>query len=201
MNPNNALNPPMTGGYVPYFYQAGLHERYPLPASNALAAMPDSSPASYRPLHADALIESLDRTQTVEQIIAHGYFAVPSTNPVTALIGDKKQTSWLGLDDVLTQVRERRELYQQNIYELELGKCAALNSIYASEAYHGPPSDKQFYSLHKRIQDLYEQQREERVNVWRDVSRLRLGLAESIQQYLSAHRKLGILNDPLGDGP
>jgi len=129
MNLNNALNPPMTGGYVPYFYEAGLHELYPLPASNALASMPDSSPASYRPLHPDVPIEPLDRTQTVEQIIAHGYFAVPSTDPVTALIGDKKQTSWLGLDDVLKQVRERRELYQQNGYELELWLAAGCRDI------------------------------------------------------------------------
>ena len=73
--------------------------------------------------------------------------------------------------------------------------------IYASEAYNGPPSDKQFETLHRRIQDLYQQQREERVNMWRDVSRLRLGLPETIQQYLGAHRKLGLLNDPLGDVP
>ena len=200
MNPNNTLNPPATGGYLPYFYQAGLHELYPIPASNVLLSTPDSSPASSHSLHADVPLQTDDRTQTVEQIIAHGYFAVPSADPVTALIGDKKQTSWLGLDDVLKQVGQRRELCRQNIYELELGKCAALNSIYASEAYHGPPSDQQFESLHRRIQDLYQQQRDERVNMWRDVSRLRLGLPDSIQQYLSAHRKLGVLNDPLGDG-
>jgi len=138
---------------------------------------------------------------SVEQIIAHGYFAAPAGDPVTAILGDKRQTAWLGLDDVLSQIRQRYELYARNIHELDLSKSAAVNSLYASWAYHGPPTDKQFYSMNKRVQDLYHEQREERVNLWRDVSRLRLGLPETIQQYLTAHRKLDLLQQPPGDAP
>ena len=39
---------------------------------------------------------------------------------------------------------------------IDLGKCAAINTIYAHEAYVGPPSSKQMYARHKAIQDLYE---------------------------------------------
>ena len=190
-----------SGGYVPYFYQAGLHLRYPLPTSNA----PGQHHDSYRPSHdsspADALFRGVDRTQTVEQVIANGYFAVPNADPVTATISDKMQTSWLGLDDLIGQVRERHEIYQQNLYQIELGKCAAVNAIYAHEAYVGPPTSKQMYARHKAIQDLYEQERTERASLWKDVSRLRTLIPESAQLYLGAHRKMSIIAQEPGDEP
>jgi hypothetical protein len=139
--------------------------------------------------------------QTVDQIIAHGYLATPPGDPVTAILSDKRQTSWLGLDDIIGQVRKRHEIYQRNLYEIELGKCAATNSLYAQWAYHGPPSDKQFYSRHKRLQELYELEREERTTLWKDVSRLRQTLPETAQAYLSSHRKLQALDDVRGEAP
>ena len=51
------------------------------------------------------------------------------------------------------------------------------------------------------MNDLYMEQRAERVSLWRDVSRLRLELPENAQQYLSAYRKVSILEDDKGDAP
>ena len=53
--------------------------------------------------------------------------------------------------------------------------------------------------MNKRLDELYEDQRKERTDVWRDVSRLRLQLPENAQQYLSAYRKVSILEDYNGD--
>ena len=55
------------------------------------------------------------------------------------------------------------------------------------------------YSVNKRLDELYSDQRDERVNLWRDVSRLRIQLPENAQQYLSAYRKVAILEDTKGD--
>jgi len=189
------------GGYVPYFYQSGVFQRYGLPAALTKApAGRDESASLYR-FSSDRSLTRLDRFQTVEQIIAHGYFAVPAGDPVTAILSDKKSTSWLGLDDIISQVRHRYEVYHQNMYELELAKSAATNSLYAHWAYHGLPDAKQFYSRHKRIQELYQEQREERLSLWKDISRLRLELPESAQNYVSAHRKLQALEITPGDEP
>jgi len=49
------------------------------------------------------------------------------------------------------------------------------------------------------MNDLRAEQRAERVNLWRDVSRVRERLPESAQQYLSSFRKLEILGDEGGD--
>ena len=193
--------PAPTGGYVPYFYHAGLFQRYGVPAALTSRSAPDESVTPYRFSSDTPLFGHLDQLQTVEQIIAHGYFAPPPGDPVTAILSDKQTTSRLGLDDIIGQIRHRYEMYHQNMYELELAKTAAANSLYAAWAYHGPPSEKQFYSRHKRTQELYEAQREERVNLWRDVSRLRLALPETAQSYLSAHRKLQALETTPGDEP
>lgn len=189
------------GGYVPYFYQSGLHQAYPLPSMNVPRPADDSRSSSYDPAPAESIFGRADRIQSVEQVIANGYFAIPLGDPVAAIISDKRGTSWLGLDDVISQIRQRREMYQQNTYELELAKCAAMNTIYAHEAYEGPASSKQFYARHKQLQELYEQQRVERTSLWKDVSRLRLALPESAQAYLAAHRKMQALNSATGDPP
>ena len=141
------------------------------------------------------------KPQTVEDVIHNGYLAVPKGSPETAIISDKKHTSWLGLDDVIGQIRNRFEVYERNMYELELGKCAAINTVYTHEAWHGPTNSRVEYSLGKRLDKLYKDQREERTNLWRDISRLRLLLPENAQKYLTAYRKVAILEDYKGDGP
>jgi len=204
MYPNNLPeSAAVGGGYVPYFYQRGLHYLYQVgsPSGPTQAHTQPGRSQGFSSLH-DAF-KIADRLQTVEQIIESGYFAVPATDPVMAIIADKQHTSRLGLDDVIGQIRHRYELYEQNFYQIQLAKCAAVNAIYHHEAYQGPgtASSRQHYAKHKAIQDLYAQEREERVNLWRDVSRLHLQLPESAQMYLASHRKVTALGAPAGDGP
>lgn len=194
--------PPDTGGYMPYFYQRGLHQLYALPTGNTHPMRSPNDVTTPGDSGLEAVLNDVDRLQTVEQIIERGYFAVPGGDPVGAVISDKEHTSWLGLDDVIGQIRHRYELYERNFYQIQLAKLAAVNAIYHHEAYRGPGSadSRQHYAKHKAIQDLYAQEGEERINLWRDVSKLKLLLPESAQNYLSAHRKVAALNVPAGDG-
>ena len=104
--------------------------------------------------------------------------------------------------DIIGQVRQRYEIYEKNIYQIELGKCYALNSMFAIEAERGGVrlDSREAYSLSKSLREFYEQQRDERVRLWQDVSRLKLALPEQAQQYLSAYRKVSILEGAEGDG-
>ena len=146
---------------------------------------------------------SRPRGSTVEDIINKGYFPIPKAEPETAIISDKKHTSSLGLGDMISQVRQRYEIYDKNIYQIELGKCYALNSMFAIEAERGGvrQSSREAYSLNKSLRELYEQQRDERVRLWQDISRLKQNLPEQAQQYLTAYRKVSILEDDIGDKP
>ena len=200
MYPNQTLGRPHFGpGYVPYFYAAGRFVSYDLPRSTASLEV-RFVPGSLYDLTSDlAQSHSYWRPQTVEQVIRRGYLSVPQSEPEIALISDRKHTAGLGLDDVISQIRRRYEIYERNIYDLELAKCEAINCLYRHEGYHGPTDSKVEYSVSKRMNDLYMEQRAERVNLWRDVSRLRLELPENAQQYLSAYRKVSILQDDQGD--
>jgi hypothetical protein len=141
--------------------------------------------------------------QTVEQVIERGYLAVPPGDPAAAMISDRKNTSWLGLDDLIGQIRKRYEIFDRNLYEMQLSKCAAANALFSMEADRGsvPADSKERYALDKRLQQIYQEEREERVTLWQDVSRLRLSMAEAAQLYLSAYRKVRLLEDTQGDAP
>jgi len=134
--------------------------------------------------------------QTVEQLVYTGYFTVPPFDPDTAILSDKKHTSWLGLEDVIGQIRQRQSIYEKNMNEIEWSKCYAFNEL----ARGGwPATPEQYCTYNKRLQELHMDQRKERISFWKDVSRLRQSLPESAQQYLSAFRKIEILNDTGGD--
>ena len=188
-------------GYLPYFYNAGLFVKHLVPAV-------DTRPQGYR--QGDSAddfssgfpsVPGFEHVQTVEQIIAHGYFAVPSSNPITALISDKAHTARLGLDDVIHQVRSRYEIYERNIEELNQAVCEVNNCLFRQLAEHGTlvANQRQQYAVAKQTQKLYEQQRDERTTLWKDVSTLKLVLPETAQNYLAAYRKAAILRENPGD--
>ena len=203
MYPSRTRNLPFSqGSYVPYFYESGRFLVYGQPSLMA-PTQAVSGPYARHDFASDpALWPRHEQFQTVEQIVARGYLTVPQSEPETAILSDKQQTSWLGLDDVVHQIRRRHTIYQQNLYEIDLAVCEANNAVHRQEADQAhPANERQRYSAGKRIQDLYEQQRGERVNLWKDVSRLRLALPEAAQLYLAAYRKMSLLEDDPGDGP
>jgi len=201
-NTGLAKGPVFDGTYVPYFYQSGRFLSYDIPhrtpgssyfgRTTGYDFTSDIVPNSSRP-----------RSPTVEDIINNGYFPIPKSEPETAIISDKKRTSSLGLGDIINQVRQRYEIYDRNIYQIELGKCYAISSQLAVESSRGGVymSSREAYSLNKSLRELYEQQRDERVRLWQDISRLKQSLPEQAQQYLAAYRKVSILDDNRGDQP
>ncbi len=198
---NSPNSPALSGGYVPYFYEAGLFLSYNEPRERMRQPPPLSGSYAGYDFSSDTSSDSHFHPQTVEQIITHGYFSIPGGDPETAIISDKKQTSWLGLEDTIRQVRNRHDLYQRNMYELHQGVCEADNAIFRQVAAQGAPADnRQQYSASKLTQELYEQMRLERVTLWKDVSRLKQSLPEVAQNYLAAYRKVAILEDNGGDG-
>ena len=202
MDPIELSNGPVFGaGYVPYFYQSGRFLAYGLPGQTMPKSVLDRTIGMYDFTSDLTGKHPWPRAQTVEDIIQHGYLAIPKAEPEMALISDKKDISKLGLSDIISQVRQRHEIYENNMYQIELGKCYTISSQLAVESSRGgvAMSSKEAYSLNKNLQEMYEQQRDERNRLWADVSKLRLLLPEQAQNYLSNYRKLSILEDIKGD--
>lgn len=186
--------------YVPYFYEAGRVHSYLTNGKKSFERLIPGA-ADYNFTSDLTGKKHYFKQQTVEDVIRNGYLSIPKDESETAIISDKKRTAWLGLDDIIGQVRNRFEAYERNIYELEISKCAAINALHEHEAHHGPPTSRVEYSVNKRLDKLYSEQREERVNLWRDISRLKLLLPENAQKYLAAYRKVSILEEDGGEGP
>ena len=194
--------PVFDGAYVPYFYQSGRFLSYDIPHRAARPSYFGTS-TGYD-FTSDIVPNSRwPRSPTVEDIINNGYFPIPKAEPETAMISDKKHTSSLGLGGIISQVRQRYEIYDRNIYQIELGKCYTISSQLAVESSRGGVymSSREAYSLNKSLRELYEQQRDERVRLWQDISRLKQSLPEQVQQYLAAYRKVSILEDNKGEQP
>ncbi|MDD5134564.1 MAG: hypothetical protein PHP01_04035 [Phycisphaerae bacterium] len=200
--PDISNGPVFDAGYMPYFYQSGKFLAYDI--SHIGSKSPYFTAVSRYDFTNDIVPKNnWPRQPTVEDIISKGYFAAPKSDMETAIITDKKHTSKLGLDDVISQVRSRYQIYETNMYQLELGKCYALNSIFSVEAERGgvSMSSREAYSVSKSLREFYEQQRDERRSLWADVSKLKLLLPEQAQSYLSSYRKLAILDGLEGDEP
>lgn len=168
--------------------------RLPARAGSGSSYSPDYTRGSLRDQH-------FSSPQTVEEIIAGGYLAIPTGDPVTAILTDRRHTAWLGLDDAIAQIRSRYALYEENMNGILYATAAATNALHKWRAERGEPSEKQLDNLQKNLQSLYAQERQERVSLWQDISRLRVTLPEAAQGYLAAQRKLTLLDLPEGDGP
>ena len=117
-----ARGPVFDGTYVPYFYQSGRFLSYDIP--HRATRSPYFGRTTGYDFTSDIVPNgSRPRSPTVEDIINNGYFPIPKAEPETAIISDKKQTSSLGLGGIINQVRQRYEIYDRNIYQIELGKC------------------------------------------------------------------------------
>lgn len=136
--------------------------------------------------------------QTVEDLVRDGYFAIAKREPETAVLVDRQDIAWLTLDDALTQIREREDIYRKNMLELEWAKCYAFDEL-ARQGW--PASDEKAALYQGRIADLHADQRAERVRFWNDLSRVRQLVPPSAQAYLSATRKNQILGLDGGDQP
>ncbi|MCP4608762.1 MAG: hypothetical protein GY845_08615 [Planctomycetes bacterium] len=197
-----AKGPIFDSGYIPYFYQSGKFLAYDIPnRSPASSYFPRLSGYDFT---SDIVPKTnWPRQSTIEDIILKGYFAIPKSEPETALISDKNHTTKLGLHDVISQIKKRHEIYEDNMYQIELGKCYTISSQLAVESARGGVcmNSKEAYSLNKNLQELYQQQRDERVRLWQDVSKLKQILPEHAHSYLASYRKLAILEDLNGDTP
>ena len=202
MDPHELSNGPVfEGQYVPYFYYSGQFLAHGLSSQTVPKSNLDRTIESYDFTSDLTKKRTFPKPQTVEDILRHGYLAIPKSEPETALISDRKDISKLGLSDIISQIRQRHDIYENNMYQIELGKCYTISSQLAVESSRGgvAMSSKEAYGLNKNLSDFYEQQRDERTRLWADVSKLKLLLPEQAQSYLSSYRKMSILEDINGD--
>jgi hypothetical protein len=104
---------PADRGSLPYFYRAGLFQLYVMPRRREPHRPGDVPRTQYDFSRDPAASRHPDHPRTAEQTLQRGYLLFSNGGPVTTIISDKAHTSWLVLDDAITQVRERHEIYHR----------------------------------------------------------------------------------------
>jgi len=186
---NQTHDPSKHHDKLEYLSQSAASRRYFLPHFSALPLSREAGlygPRQHR-----------DGVQSVEQIIKDGYVAIRPRDPVQAILGDKKDTTWMGLDDAIHQIRDRCEAYQLNVEGLVQNELDLRNSSRQCDRRPGwePEDDPEIL---QSLQAIDERQRQERLSLWRDISRLRSTVPEAAREYLSARRRIDILEDNEG---
>ena len=136
---------------------------------------------------------------TIDQIVDHGYLPVPAAEPVEAMIDDRHRVSGLGLEDCLAQMQRRYELYEQHMNALTYTRMRAINAAQSWFDVAGRLTKGADPELERTLRDLDQQQREERLSLWRDVSRLRQQMPEWVRAYLETHRRSHLIRRIGGD--
>lgn len=132
-------------------------------------------------------------SKSIDGIVAAGRLAVPGADPILALATDRMLTSFLSLDDAIGQVRRRYDIYARHVDEIEQSRLRMVN---ASTSWRQPPfwiPEEDDPEVREAVDRLEQQKREERLSLWRDVSRLRQTIPQSAQEYLGACRRTQII--------
>ena len=102
--------------YVIYFYESGLSKQYQQRQKDLWAGLSYGPAGSYDFSSDLSVRRPWPKPQTVEDVVRNGYLSIPKSEPETAIISDWKNTSWLGLDDLIGQIRNRFQVYENNLY-------------------------------------------------------------------------------------
>ncbi|MFW6061185.1 MAG: hypothetical protein ACOC93_00095 [Planctomycetota bacterium] len=129
---------------------------------------------------------------TVDYVLTYGRMARPHSDPMLAGLYDRKNISSMVLDDLIQQAHSRIELYRRHLSELDDQEIALRN---ASRRCLRPPGwePQDDPEILRDLQNIDDQRRRERLDFWRDMSRLRLMVPESAEAYLGASRRLAAL--------
>jgi hypothetical protein len=132
---------------------------------------------------------------SLERILSDGRLSVPRAEPAEAMLIDRQRTQQLGLDDVITQIQWRYDLYRQHMDELQQTELTVLNAHHTWHDPWGIVDDRRDPELRRELDSVEQQRRAERLSLWRDLSRLRQAVPDWAERYLSAYRKVQLVKD------
>lgn len=175
-------------------YRRYAPNRYAVQSSDSTENKPPKSFYFY-----DARSRVSDR-QSIDALIGQGEVAVTAADPVTAMLGDRLHANWLAVDDTIVQIHRRYEIYEQHVRQIEQSRLSTLNLMHSFPKLFDRVSPSDYQVIHRMLSEIDLQRRAERLDLWRDVSRLRQTLPELTQSYLSGVRKMDVLHDDVTGG-
>jgi len=153
-----------------------------------------SSPLTISSNHSQ-LSSASEEQQSVDRLVADGCLTVPMADPIAAFLADRQHTTRLSVDDALTQLRRRDDLYRTHLGELLQEEVRVLNAMHSFPKHMDRVAPDIYLSIQQQLQRLAKERREERTSFWQDITRLRATVPEMVANYLTSYRKTSIFSE------
>ena len=130
-------------------------------------------------------------SEIIKQFLA--YKPLPKDDVIENIFKEKVGLQKASLLQVLSLIKEREKLREQNIAEIQASLINCHSNLY--KVHINCPvlgGERRENALESIIADLDEQIRQEKVSCWKDTSRLKQGLLEIAGEYKSASRRASL---------
>lgn len=175
--------------YSPPTYSISRSTSYNVPSSLFYAFTPSDSAAPYTPsaggsAHLDAITDSLS--------------VKPSQDPLDSFFSAKRIFLGKSVEDILGSIYERVSLKYENLHQLEyqsirLGtRLLELNNCNWGM---NPQIERVRIGLEHEILATATEQRKEEVDCWKDVTRLKTELRETLREFSQEKQKSALIGD------
>lgn len=120
--------------------------------------------------------------------------ADPSIPGLDQLMGNRQEVLNSRIDMFYTEITQRFQLKDENLYRINLDQCAFKNMVYIR---HEDIWDDGRVELERRILDLEQEKRREKSGCFKDVLFLRKELRDTMIEKIKEEKKLALFAGPI----
>ena len=118
----------------------------------------------------------------------------PNIPGLDQLMGHRQEVLNSRIDMLYTEITQRFQLKDENLYRIKLDQCAFKNMVYIR---HEDIWDDRRVELERRILDLEQEKRREKSGCFKDVLFLRKELRDTMIEKIEEEKKLALFAGPI----
>ena len=118
-------------------------------------------------------------------------------DPLARFLSGKRRFLNKTKEDIVTLIEEREKLRDRNIYQIDKDICemhTRMLNLPRERYIVNPDTEKMYHTLQQQVMRSYGEQRSEAISCWRDVTRLKSDLRESLKELEQESRKQSLLS-------
>jgi len=122
-------------------------------------------------------------------------------DPLGKILSGKREFLNKSIEEIITLIKEREQLRDRNIYKIDIDICK-INTVMLNlpgQRYSiDVDTDTINDTLQKQVMTLNKEKRAEEVACWRDITRLKSDLKDSLKELAQEKRKQSLLSGKAG---
>jgi len=118
-------------------------------------------------------------------------------DPLARFLSGKRRSLNKTIEDIVTLIKEREKIRDRNINQIDKDICEVHTRMLnlPEQRYQlNPDTQKMYHTLQQQVMRSYGEQRAEEISCWRDVTRLKSDLRESLKELEQERRKQSLFS-------